>query len=181
MVLPKKVWLRIDVDHACFNKYLSYIRLTTGLPIPNFLNHVKETKRFLSHYEIERIWFFRPRTCPNDWDEPFGLHATYAEPKKFKKELQTIERKLGKVRYFTRHGYARFASGRLWKKEEINRIEKMFNIIDLSDIPHFTIGRSDPSTIEWIGRDYEYILFHPIHIKIYRNLIEEVLQYVLKT
>jgi len=120
--------------------------------------------------EIPQIWFFRKWTCPDNFERPFGVHLT--SPETAGKEFRTVRRKLGDFKYFTRHGYAKVKSGRLWTKEEILKVEEEYGIIDLTSIPHFTVGRSklfDP-------RIHICILIHPCHIEIYRDEIEHALK-----
>jgi len=169
-----KVKLRLDVDHACHNKLLSYTRLLTGLPIPFFLNHALETREFLKSYSLERIWMFRARTCPNKWPEPHGLHVT--SPETFKWELKYIEGKLGEIRYFSRHGFAPYASGRLWSKKEIEFVEKEYNVEDITAIPHITISRlkNKPEITNLQG--IEQILFHPTYIRTHKKQLEIILK-----
>lgn len=172
----KTLYLRLDVDHCTFNRFLSYFRLVTGLPIPFFLNNVWETKKFLLKFKIPRIWMFRPLTCPNKFDEPHGLHAT--NPEKFGKELEAVEAKLGKIKFFSRHGYARLASGRIWTKEEIRKVEKEYDVVDISDEPHITIERlkNSPFQVSLLG--IRHILFHPCNLKRYGKQLEIVLRRV---
>jgi len=63
------MWLRLDVDHASSSKFWNVIRFTTGMKIPNYLDHVKETLRFLEQYNVPQIWFFRRWTCPDSFPE----------------------------------------------------------------------------------------------------------------
>ncbi len=155
------MFLRLDVDHACFNKYWSYFRLATGLPIPNFLDHVKIVKRFLeeNYPEIPRIWMFRPRTCPDRWDEKFGLHSQGFD--KFPSEYKILKRKLGEFKFFNTHGFAPIASGRIWRKEEIEIIERKYKLVNLSNFPHVSIDL-EPHLLGEIHR-FNHVNFHPCH------------------
>jgi hypothetical protein len=138
------------------------------------LNHALETREFLKSYAIDRIWMFRARTCPNKWLEPHGLHVT--SPGTFKWELKNVERKLGEIRYFSRHGFAPYASGRLWNKKEIEFVENEYNIKDITNIPHLTISRLkyEPERGDLCG--IEQVLFHPIYIRTHRKKLEIILR-----
>ena len=116
---------------------------------------------------------FRPLTCPDRFDEPHGLHAT--NPEKFGKELEAVETKLGKVKFFSRHGYARFASGRIWTKEEIETVEKEYGVIDISGEPHVTVERLkvDPLQVNLSG--IKHILFHPCNLKTHGKSLKVLL------
>jgi len=173
------IFLRLDVDHACFNKYLSYFRLVTGLPIPHYLDHVKATKKFLdSHYSnIKRIWMFRPRTCPNSWDEDFGLHSRgfYYFPK----EYETLKAKLGRpFKYFNRHGFAPFASGTLWTPSMVHVIEERFNVVDLGSFPHLSVDLHP----ELVTKDYiktlHHINFHPSRFRTHKKILQKALNLI---
>ena len=166
--------LRLDVDHACFNKWLSYFRLTTGLQIPFFLDHVFETREFLKNKPVDRIWMFRARTCPESWMELHGLHVT--SPETFSWEVNYVEKRLGEVKYFSRHGLAPFASGRLWNKKEIEFVQSEYNVLDISDVQHLTVSRlkDDPEKVNLHG--IEQVLFHPIYIKSHGRTLEILLR-----
>lgn len=170
----EQVFLRLDVDHCCFNKYLSYYRLVTKLPIPSFLDNVWATKAFLSSFYVKRMWFFRPQTCPNEFDEPFGVHST--NPNNFANELKSIESKLGKVKYFTRHGFAPFCSGRNWTEKEIRGVEKKFAVVDISDKKHLTVSRMKDTDFNKDG--VINILFHPYYLKTHGKILKRVLESV---
>lgn len=178
-----ELYLRLDVDRVTdVNKVLAHIlgqvRIQTGLPVPFFLNHVKLTKEFLKNYNIPRIWFFRPFTCPDHFDEPHGLHSY--SPRFFKKELDTVESKLGAVKFFTRHGFAGIkimntriysrtllhhllrTSGAPWKKDEIKSIEKEYDVVDVTGQKHIAVFRLKPN---YDLSEIEHILFHPCYIR----------------
>ena len=42
-----------------------------------------------------------------------------------------MRKKLGEFKYFTRHGYSKRKSGRLWTEDEILKVEEEYRIIDL--------------------------------------------------
>jgi len=197
LVIPfNPIYLRLDVDRAVadinINKPLAHLlnlyKLQTGLPAPFFLEHVYLTKEFLKKYNIRRIWFFRPFTCPDEFDEPHGLHSY--SPKFFPKELEIVESKLGTVKYFTRHGARGISlmqkriyshhlfhnllriSGRPWKKDEIKRIEKEYDVIDVTDRKHRAISGL---TSNYNLSDIEQILFHPCYIKTHKHVLKKVL------
>jgi len=119
---------------------------------------------------------FRPLTCPDKFDEPHGLHAT--NPEKFGKELEAVETKLGKVKFFSRHGYARFASGRIWTKEEIKKIEKEYDVIDISDEPHITVERLRKPLSQVSFLEIRHILFHPCSLRSHGKNLEALLRLI---
>ena len=173
------MWLRLDCDNPIFYKtsllnwkgYLNYLSLATNCRIPFIHNKpVLETKQFLRNYDIERVWFFRPLTCPESWDEPFGLHATYKDAPRFRVELEKIEEKLGHVHSFTHHGFASVKSGTLWSREEVEHIEKTFGLKDLTEVPHYTVTRGSG-----LQPEHECILFHPCHLHIACSELTQIL------
>ena len=172
------MWIRIDVDFAValenkkISAALNLYKMKTGLPIPFFLNHVKETKKFLLNYhDIPRIWFFRWFSCPKEFDEPFGLHVT--NPETFDKEHKIVKSKLGEFQYFTRHGFSKRASGRIWKAEEIRFFEKKYHVKDLSDMPHLTISRHNLAMFDL--SNLNHILFHPYLIQSHKEGLRKIL------
>jgi len=179
-----KVWLRIDCDNPLFHNglldyrsYLNYLSLKINVKIPNWHNKpLLDSKQFLKRYNIERVWFFHPLTCPNFWNEPFGLHATCKDLKGFGNELDAIELKLGKINYFTRHGSAPAKSGCVWREDEIKTVESRFNIQDLSNIPHYTIGKFHKLNLD----EQKNILFHPCHLYKHSGELTHVLDEVIK-
>ena len=154
------MWLRLDVDHASSSKFWNVIRFTTGMKIPNYLDHVKETLRFLEQYNVPQIWFFRRWTCPDSFPEAFGAHIT--RPEDAWKDINTVQKKLGDFKFFTRHGYARLKSGRLWTPHEIEFVEQEYGLKDLSGLPHLTITRNRLEDLK--PSEIDHILFHPCHI-----------------
>jgi len=179
----KTLWIRLDVDEAVAlrnrkaSAFLNMFKMKTMLPIPFFLNSVKETKEFLSNYlEIPRIWFFRGFNCPKEFDEFFGLHVT--KPETFDKEYRIVESKLGEFKYFTRHGFSKYASGRLWKTEEVRLFERKYNIKDLSDLPHFTVGRGSLAELDLTNLNH--ILFHTYLIRSHKEELKNILTQLRK-
>ncbi len=92
-------WLRLDVDNPISLKSkhvgmaLNALNMETGFPIPFFLVHVRKTKELLSKYGVQRTWFFRDFTCPDDFDESFGVHIT--SPDTAVDDIRTVRKKLG--------------------------------------------------------------------------------------
>jgi len=188
-----ELYLRLDVDRVTdINKVLTHmlgqLRIQTGLPVPFFLNHVKLTKKFLKNYDIPRMWFFRSFTCPNHFDEPYGLHSY--SPRFFRKELDIVESKLGTVKFFTRHGFAGIrimntrirpytlfhhilrTSGASWKKDEIKSIEKEYDVTDVTNRKRIGITTLKTNyDLNWA----EQILFHPCDFRSHYHILEEVL------
>jgi len=182
-----KVWLRVDCDDPLFyherdpfnlpRRFLNYFSLLSNIRIPLLHNQsIWEMKKFLADYEINRIWFFRPCTCPERWDEPFGLHATYNDPKRFRKELDFVQRKLGKVEVFTHHGFAQVKSGTYWSKRDVKEIEDTFGLTDLSFVPHYAPSRHQNMDLGNI----KAIFLHPRDINGLRNELKQVLDEVTK-
>lgn len=169
-------WLRLDVDNSValknrnFNRAINAFKMITGFPIPFFLAHVMETKELLSSYDIKRVWFFRGLTCPDEFDEPFGVHIT--SPETAENETKIIRKKLGDFSLFTRHGYSRRRSGRLWTAEEISFVEEEYGLKDVSDLPHITISRWNENAIP---SNIDHVLFHPCYIYTHRERLLDIL------
>lgn len=166
------VWVRIDVDHCCYNKYLSYLRLMTGVRVPDYLNHVYELQTFLHPYNIHRVWFFRPLTAPiKPWKESFGLHLV--KPWNIIEEKAQLENITGElISSYTRHGGARFQSGETIPRWVNDKISQKALMIDLTNCEYLTIGRphyypklKDTEALDRI----ECILIHPIHFRQYQE------------
>jgi len=175
------MFLRLDVDHCCFNKYLSYIRLTTGLFIPTFLNHVKTMREYLenNHPHTKHIWMFRPRTSPSSWNEEFGLHSRgfYYFPKEYKQ----LTRKLGDFKYFNRHGFAPFASGTLWTPAMIQVIEKKFSVIDLTSKPYVSVDLASEAVFNSLDfSKLHHVNFHPCHFHSHFKILKKTLDLIEK-
>lgn len=174
--MSSNYWLRLDVDHSAalknrnIGRAIHAFRMITGFPIPFFLAHVAETKKLLLNYNLKRIWFFRGFTCPDEFDEPFGVHIT--SPETAEKEIRTVRKKLGEFGLFTRHGYARLRSGRLWTTEEVCFIEEEYGLKDMSALPHITVSRWEGSKI---NRNIDHVLFHPCYIYTHRERLLNVL------
>ena len=172
--------LRLDVDHACFNKYLSYFHLITGVQIPFFLNHAFETKEFLKYRSVNRIWMFRGRTCPESWTEPHGLHVT--NPDSFSRELEYVEERLGKIKCFSKHGFAPFVSGRLWDEKEIEFVEREYDVADISSsaIKRLTVSRMGANPEEEDLCGLQQIVFHPRYIRSHGRKLDVLLSCLIK-
>lgn len=171
------MFLRLDVDFPCFNRILGYLRLITHSRIPHFLNHVKATRKFLDekYPNTETLWMFRPETCPSSWDCNWGLHS--CGPSKFVSEYEAVTKRLGNFKYFNTHGNAAFKGGQLtWTKDEIEKIEKTFNVVCLNKYPFTSIDFDFYSFTFWLrkyGLDgLHHINFHPCHLHTHKqNLV----------
>lgn len=174
--MSSKPWLRLDVDKSVALKRknlgmaLNALRMKTGVPAPFFLAHVRDTKELLSRYKVQRVWFFRDFTCPDEFDEPFGIHIT--RPEMVNEEIRGIRKKLGDFSLFTRHGIARWKSGRLWTDKEISFVEEEYGLKDMSSLPHITVSRWDG---EEMPRNIDHVLFHPCYIYIHRERLIDIL------
>ena len=165
----KDRWIRLDVDNPSTNRLLNHAHLVLNLPIPRKLHHLREAMRVIPA-DIPQIWFFRKWTCPDIFERPFGAHLT--SPETTEEEIRTVRKKLGEFKYFTRHGYSKRKSGRLWTEDEILKVEEEYGIIDLTDIPHFTVSR----TKLFDRRSHVCVLIHPCHVETYRDEIEHVIK-----
>jgi len=124
---------------------------------------------------IHRIWMFRPRTAPDSWDEDFGLHTRgfYYFPKEYKQ----LKKKLGHFKYFTRHGFAPYASGTLWTPAMIQVIEKRFNVIDLTNKPCVSVDLVSEIVFNQIDfSKLHHVNFHPCHFHTHFNILKETLE-----
>ena len=190
----RKKILRLDVDHACFNKCFSCIRLVTGsairsvtelvpslemgLAIPHFHDHVKVVKKYLDEHfpRIHRIWMFRPETCPKSWDEDFGLHSRgfYYFPREYK----VLRARLGPFKYFNRHGFGPLASGTLWTPAMVRTIEEKFNVIDLGRFPALSIDLRPELVTKAYLKTLHHINFHPSHFYTHKKILQKALNII---
>lgn len=170
-------WLRLDVDNSVALKRkhigmaLNALRMETGFPVPFFLVHVRKTKELLLRYGVQRIWFFRDFTCPDDFDEHFGVHIT--SPDTADNDIRTVRKNLGDFSLFSRHGHSKRISGRLWTAEEIRFVEEEYSLNDVSDLPHVTISRWNEDAIP---SNIDHVLFHPCYIYIHRERLVNLLE-----
>ncbi len=173
-------WLRLDVDHSTaftnrnMGRALNAFRMITRFPIPFFLSHVAETQKLLLNYDIRQVWFFRELTCPDEFDKPFGVHIT--SPDTAEKEIRTVRKKLGDFSLFTRHGFARVGSGRMWTAEEKRFVEEEYDLKDVSDHPHITVSRWNENAIP---SNIDNMLFHPCYIYTHRERLVTLLEMIL--
>lgn len=178
--MSSQPWLRLDVDHSValknrkMGEELSIFRMITRFPIPFFLSHVAETQKLLLNYDIRQVWFFRELTCPDEFDKPFGVHIT--SPETAEKEIRTVRKKLGDFSLFTRHGFTRVASGRLWTADEIRFVEEEYGLKDVSDHPHITVSLWNENTIP---SNIDNLLFHPCYIYTHRERLVNLLALIL--
>jgi hypothetical protein len=131
--------------------------------------------------QIRRRWFIRSIILPpRDLfaDEEIGLHVT--NPWKVLNEYTTVENWFGrKIQYYTRHGRAKIASGPAWTDEEKEHVHRALSgLEDLTERPHYTVTRlpDQPTNLDYSNIDH--ILFHPVHFRVARNELEEVLRKV---
>ena len=176
--LPKKLWLRLDVDNPVayyagpLNRLMNRIGFLTPFKPLYYLHHVKLTQELLKNYEIPRIWFFRKYTCPKSFDEPFGAHI--GTPEESEETIKLLEKRIGKFNFFTRHGYnAEIKPGRIWLKREIEEVERRYGLKDLSDYNHIVVKEYNNESLDLFNLNH--ILFHPCYIHTHKDVLIKIL------
>jgi hypothetical protein len=175
------VWLRIDIDNPCYyHPIWIRIRLRYPLPIPGYYLPTRETLAYLraEHPNLPRRWFIRstilpPRELLND--EDIGLHVT--NPRNVISEYAKVSRRFGReIEYYTSHGKAQIASGRLWTAEDERYVKSKFpNMVNLSNLPHYTITRLPVSPDKLNVEGIDHVLFHDVHFRVAQKELEAVL------
>lgn len=177
------IWLRMDVDNPSYSRVLKYLRLQSKLPIPNYHAPTRDTLTLLkSKYpKFERRWFIRSIILPPKdilTSEEVGVHFT--NPADAMNEYSEVAAWAQRpIKYYTRHGFAPIASGKIWTPEEKAHVSRALpNLVDLTDQHHFTITRlpDRPDRLDY--SNIEHILFHPCHFHTARTELEAVLEQI---
>jgi hypothetical protein len=178
------IWLRIDVDNPCYyHPIYTRVRLRSRIPIPGYYKPRRETMRFLRSKfpNIQPRWFIRSIILPpKDLFKDEEIGADITNRKKAWDEYSIVAKWFGReIKYYTRHGRAKIVSGPKWTQEEVELVHKSLSRLqDLTDKPHYFITRlpARPSQLNYTNLGH--ILFHPVHFRIVRDELEEVLRLI---